>query len=264
MALTATSDPERIRATLDRVVRADPVRGTTLGTIAASLDAGGWCASDGADLLAVRSGFDYPLAIAGAWDDAARRELIALLRTLDKLRGASGPADAVDAVVTALWPDQRTHRIEQCLFRLDELVEPGALPGRAFVADDSHRDLVRSWYAAFMTEVGVAERHSERAADRALATGGCFFWADESDRPVSLAARRAVVAGSARIGPVYTPSEHRGKGYGSAVTAATTRSVLAEGAVPVLFTDLANPTSNKIYQALGYRPVERRVMVTVS
>jgi predicted GNAT family acetyltransferase len=62
---------------------------------------------------------------------------------------------------------------------------------------------------------------------------------------------------------VYTPPKERGRGYGSAVTAAATRSILDDGAIPVLFTDLANPTSNKIYQALGYRPVETRLTVTL-
>lgn len=55
------------------------------------------------------------------------------------------------------------------------------------------------------------------------------------------------------------PREHRGKGYGSAVTAAVTVDVLAVGNVPCLYTDLANPTSNKIYQAIGYRPVLDRL-----
>jgi predicted GNAT family acetyltransferase len=73
-----------------------------------------------------------------------------------------------------------------------------------------------------------------------------------------------VISGSARVGPVYTPTAARGHGYGSAVTAAATRSILDEGAIPVLFTDLANPTSNKIYQAMGYEPVEDRLVVTFS
>jgi predicted GNAT family acetyltransferase len=58
------------------------------------------------------------------------------------------------------------------------------------------------------------------------------------------------------VGPVYTPSHWRGKGYGSAGTAAATRDVLDDGSVPVLFTDLTNQTSNDIYQRLGYDPVE--------
>jgi predicted GNAT family acetyltransferase len=58
-----------------------------------------------------------------------------------------------------------------------------------------------------------------------------------------------------RIGPVYTPPEARGRGYGSAVTAHLTQHIRAGGADACLFTDLANPTSNKIYAAIGYRPV---------
>lgn len=60
-----------------------------------------------------------------------------------------------------------------------------------------------------------------------------------------------------RIGPVYTPTDQRGRGYASAVTAAASAHALAQGAAEVLlYTDLANPTSNSIYQQIGYRPVE--------
>ena len=70
---------------------------------------------------------------------------------------------------------------------------------------------------------------------------------------MSLAGHTAQVAGSVRVGPVYTPPEHRRRGYGAAVTAATTLHALADGATQVvLFTDLANPVSNSIYQAIGY------------
>jgi FR47-like protein len=76
-----------------------------------------------------------------------------------------------------------------------------------------------------------------------------------------MATRRPVIAGCARVGPVYTPTRWRGKGYGSAITAAATRDVLDEGGLPVLFTDLANQTSNDIYQRLGYYAVEDRVEI---
>jgi predicted GNAT family acetyltransferase len=52
------------------------------------------------------------------------------------------------------------------------------------------------------------------------------------------------------------PSTPRRPNGATAATAAATREILDKGAIPVLFTDLANPTSNKIYQAMGYRPVE--------
>ena len=59
-----------------------------------------------------------------------------------------------------------------------------------------------------------------------------------------------------RIAPVYTPPAHRGRGYGSAVTAAATRAQLDAGrSACYLYTDLANLTSNQLYRALGYEPV---------
>jgi predicted GNAT family acetyltransferase len=94
-----------------------------------------------------------------------------------------------------------------------------------------------------------------------LAYGGQFLWetAGQSGEPVATAARTPVVGGMARVAPVYTPPEHRGKGYGGAVTVAVSRDALEAGAREVvLFTDLANPTSNALYQRLGYRPVSDR------
>ena len=65
-----------------------------------------------------------------------------------------------------------------------------------------------------------------------------------------------------RIGPVFTPSEFRGRGYATALVATVTRDQLSRGhEFCFLHTDLANPTSNKIYQLLGYRPVEDRLMI---
>ena len=73
---------------------------------------------------------------------------------------------------------------------------------------------------------------------------------------MSLAGRSRAVAGQARIGPVYTPPDLRGRGFGGAATVAITQAALADGAEGVvLFTDLANPASNTLYQRLGYRPV---------
>jgi predicted GNAT family acetyltransferase len=65
-----------------------------------------------------------------------------------------------------------------------------------------------------------------------------------------------------RVAPVYTPPEHRRRSYGGAVTAAVSRAALDGGATDVvLYTDLANPTSNSVYQRLGYRPVHDRMVL---
>jgi predicted GNAT family acetyltransferase len=58
-----------------------------------------------------------------------------------------------------------------------------------------------------------------------------------------------------RIGPVYTPPERRARGYAGSAVAAASRRALAGGAdTCMLFTDLSNPTSNKIYAEVGYTP----------
>jgi GNAT superfamily N-acetyltransferase len=133
--------------------------------------------------------------------------------------------------------------------------------GRAAIAGPENRDFGRACVAAFVREAHDTLRSTDALADGALDDGLMHLWLDAAGQPVAVALRRPLLAGSARIGPVYTPPTHRGNGYGSGVTAAATRSILDEHGIPVLFTDLANPTSNKIYRAMGYRPVEDRVVI---
>jgi predicted GNAT family acetyltransferase len=97
-------------------------------------------------------------------------------------------------------------------------------------------------------------------ADR-IDYGGLTLW-DMHGVPVSLAGFNRPAGGTIRVGPVYTPPEHRRRGYGAAVTADVSRVALDSGATAVvLFTDLANPASNSVYQRLGYRPAGDRVVV---
>jgi predicted GNAT family acetyltransferase len=96
-------------------------------------------------------------------------------------------------------------------------------------------------------------------AEGRVAEGIFWLWADESGAPVALAGHTPIVAGMSRIGPVYTPPELRGHGYAAGATIAATRAAQAQGAGEVLlFTDLANPVSNRLYQRIGYRPVSDR------
>jgi predicted GNAT family acetyltransferase len=72
---------------------------------------------------------------------------------------------------------------------------------------------------------------------------------------VHLTAGNPPAYGVARIGPVYTPAADRGQGYASAAVAAVSQRHLDAGVRPCLFTDQANPTSNRVYEAIGYRPL---------
>ncbi|MGH9918237.1 MAG: GNAT family N-acetyltransferase, partial [Nitrososphaerales archaeon] len=82
------------------------------------------------------------------------------------------------------------------------------------------------------------------------------LWLWETDRPVAMAGAPEAANGVARLGWVYTPREHRRRGFAGAVTAALSGQLLAhEADTCVLYTQLSNPTSNAIYLRLGYRPV---------
>jgi len=82
--------------------------------------------------------------------------------------------------------------------------------------------------------------------------GGYRLWDDDGE-PVSMSGHRDVPGVGSRIGPVYTPPEHRRRGYATALVAEQSAARLALGdPACFLYTDLANPTSNAIYARIGY------------
>ncbi|MGW0190137.1 GNAT family N-acetyltransferase [Streptomyces sp. NPDC003362] len=144
------------------------------------------------------------------------------------------------------------------LYRLDTLTAPHpAPPGRPRIASPDDRDQVARWYAEFHTTTGGSPGRDPGAwADTRIAQGGVTLWETPDGTPVSLAGSLPMVAGQIRVAPVYTPEPLRGRGYAAAVTAEVSRAARAQGAREVLlFTDLANSTSNGLYQRIGYRPV---------
>ncbi|GLW58377.1 GNAT family N-acetyltransferase [Kitasatospora phosalacinea] len=152
------------------------------------------------------------------------------------------------------------------LYRLGELTPPPTPPaGRARLAAPAERELVARWLAAFATEAQVNVPGDLQAdADQRIAAGTLLLWEDGDARVTSLAGASPAVAGMSRIGPVYTPPELRGRGYASALTAAASAHARAGGAAEVLlYTDLANPVSNAIYQRIGYLPVDDAVHVVL-
>jgi predicted GNAT family acetyltransferase len=210
-----------------------------------------------------------PLFLLPMSDEAAAALAQALHERGEEVRGANGalPAARVFAEETARLTG-RTARvnIHTRLFELDELIPPRrSVPGRLRRATADDLDLVRTWFAAFLADAdeqagrpagslgdGVPE---DEATLRRIDAGYVWLWEDADGRRVHLTAANPPSLGVARIGPVYTPRDERGRGWASAGVAAVSQHLLDLGARPCLFTDQANPTSNGIYIALGYRPV---------
>ena len=218
----------------------------------------------------------YPLFVLPMPDRAARELARALHARGERVGGVNGtlPAAQVVAEETARLAGSTAAVHEHTrLFELGELVDPAPTAGRARAARSDEADLALAWYRAF--DVDAAEQAGRVEADESagyldaaemrerIVAGRIWFWEDENGEPVHVTGFNPPSFGVARIGPVYTPREHRGRGYASAAVAEVSRRLLADGARVCLFTDQANPTSNKIYQALGYRPVVDMAMLLV-
>jgi predicted GNAT family acetyltransferase len=170
-------------------------------------------------------------------------------------------AEAVAAAWSARTGAAATVAFRMRLFALDELRPPAGVAGAARVVgrgDDHTLAVLAGWRTAFGEEIGRASRHPHTVhddmADAVQSGAGELVW-EAGGEPVAQASARPVVASMSRIGPVYTPPEHRGRGYAAAVTAAAARWALDQGARHVLlYTDLANPTTNRLYPRLGFRP----------
>lgn len=126
------------------------------------------------------------------------------------------------------------------------------------MATMADRELLIEWVAAFGQEA-LGELPSELTrttivVNRAINAGNYFVWDDNG--VVAMAGRTRPTRAGITIGPVYTPPKFRRRGYATALVAELSQLLLDEGREFVtLFTDLANPTSNKIYQQIGFRPV---------
>jgi GNAT superfamily N-acetyltransferase len=179
-----------------------------------------------------------------------------------ELLGINALVDTARAIGDA-WA-QRTGGSHHCrtamaMHSLTDVVDPPQPgPGRLVAATAAERDLAVAWWGEFVAETHVIDAGSEsRAAtvDFRIGEGLLFLWQDDG-APMSLVSLNPAVAGVVRIGPVYTPPEARRRGYASSSVAAVSRRALNAGAhTCMLYTDLANPTSNKIYADVGYRRV---------
>lgn len=129
---------------------------------------------------------------------------------------------------------------------------PHVPPGGLRLARTEEREQMISWWNAFAKEAGThGGAHAVASVDSRMAGDQLFVWEDRG--PTSVVALSPQVAGVVRIGPVYTPPEFRRRGYAGMAVAEASRHALANGATTcMLFTDVANPTSNKIYAEVGY------------
>jgi RimJ/RimL family protein N-acetyltransferase len=260
------------------LLSADPVENTVLVTVLSRLLRGLVYGPDPAIMLAMHEGTQltgvalatppYPLSVGAVPESAAPAVVEHLLVEDQSVSGASGLRPRVEAFARA-WAEATGDTVkvnrDERLYRLDRLVPPVGVPGWARLATGADIPLLARWRQEFAEEALGDEYVPVDFADQSrnsLSAGSANMLWIVDDTAVALAVAGRPQQHMSRVGPVYTPAHLRGRGYGSAVTAAVSRWALDEQARHVvLFTDLANPTSNSIYQQIGYRPASDHLNV---
>jgi predicted GNAT family acetyltransferase len=263
-------DPAEFLVAAGPLLLADEARHNLILGLAATLrDAPGqypehrlWLVEDGGAVVgaALRTP-PHMLAVARP---AAGGALDALAAAVDEeLPGVTGAVPEAERFAAA-W-SERTGRRPEVAVRMGlyglERIEPVSAPGAPRAAVEGDLELLGRWWRAFVAETEhgpPASRGDVEAAIRLRlhsAGWGMALWEDAGE-PVAFAAFGNPTPNGARVGPVYTPPERRGRGYASGVVAHVSQQLLDSGRrFCFLYADRANPTANRIYRRIGYEPV---------
>ena len=186
--------------------------------------------------------------------------LIAFLQESQKdIPGVIGPVQIIEAFVEH-WKRMMRGPVEtkmhQRVYELRAVRLPPLPEGHYRVAFLEESQTIAKWLTAFSKEaLGEGAGNALERSKALIADGRIFVWQNNGEA-VSMAMKTRPIAHSITIGSVYTPPEHRRQGYATALVARLSQHLLDSGYRFVnLFTDLENPTSNSIYQKIGYHPV---------
>jgi RimJ/RimL family protein N-acetyltransferase len=185
--------------------------------------------------------------------------LAARLTEMDRALPSITADEDTIAAFTEAW-QKRTgataaSRVRLHLYRLGTLTPPDPHPeGRGRLVGEGDQEHLMQWCREFAADVEEdVTIDAATWANTRFAEKHYTYWEAPDGTPVSMAGVNPMVAGMARVDPVYTPAHLRGRGYGAAVTTEVSRAALNAGATDVvLYTNAANPTSNALYQRLGY------------
>ncbi|HET9731267.1 MAG TPA: GNAT family N-acetyltransferase [Acidimicrobiales bacterium] len=261
LSVWLSDDPGEVLARAGDGLRRDPVRHNVLLTLlharVRSPQPGRyWTIWSGSTFLGLvfQSPLDFEATITPMGGEAVDAAVDAVVGAGVLLPGVNGEA-ATAARFAGAWTERTgggaRPYMGQRLYEVDTVVPARPTPGSCRPATEGDAALLTAWGAAFQQETGDTGGNPAETVQRRIGAGELFVWDD--DGPTSMAGVSAPVAGTARVGPVFTPVEARGRGRASALVAAVSVSVRGGGDRCILYTDLGNPTSNGIYRALGYR-----------
>lgn len=263
-----TTDAAVARRCVADHLRADPIRHNVVSTLLDAREASStpirfwWATVDGEVRGALFQSPDTFPVSATVLDPDVIEPLAAAVAA-----AAGPPIPAIDAVADvasrfagafATVTRRPAHPAEgQRIYEIDEVSPPSGVRGGPRVAVDADTERVAALYGGFAADTGMqtsADLDDTARARVSIQSGRLHLW------DVDAVARTSTITqgpadGVERVGFVYTPPADRGNGYASALVAHVSSEVLGRGHRCILYTQLANPISNAIYQRLGYRPV---------
>lgn len=193
-------------------------------------------------------------------DDTVPALVVVLHEQRPELPGVGGmraPAEAFAERWCEVTGVGVSNTLAQGVYVADTVHHPAGVAGHLRAADLADLDLVQAWADTFQAELDSRSVPHLDMRPR-IAAGQISLWED-AGRPVSVAMVSPAYGGVSRVSLVYTPPEHRRRGYAAACVAAVTQRELDRGDRCMLYTDAANPTSNGVYQRIGYRRVQEAV-----
>jgi uncharacterized protein len=264
-AVSAIDSPEQVLVDAGVFLRGDPVRHNlilTLLTLRVAHPEPGryWIARLDGEVAGVvlQSPTHFFATVTPMPREAVTAVVDAIVEQDVDLPGVNGQAATV-AAFAGHWAERTRSPAQpaqgQRLYEVATVVPPRRTSGQLRQAISHDRDLLVSWFKYFETETGASGSHTAAdVVDRRLPAGQLWIWDDHT--PVALAGLSDPVADVVRVGPVHTPRQRRRRGYASALVAALSLGVRTQRQRCILYTDLANPTSNSIYRAIGYHAVD--------
>lgn len=262
--MTRPPDPAAFLERTAAFRAADPVRTNVLGSVATGVlqgrayDAEHWFVveNDAGEVVGAAIWTEpYRLLLAPMPAEAASALAPAVLELPRVPPGVIGPRETAEAVAAAAGWTTQQHMLEHLLV-LDEFTPALGVPGHARPLSDDDVDLATEWMRRFSEDSGALIPDPREAVVGRMANHR--FWVVDGV-PVAFASHAPLVGSESgtvgRVGPVFTPREHRRRGYGGAVTSAVVEHLLPLTTTVMLFTDAANPTSNGVYERLGFRQV---------
>lgn len=268
-AIHLTDDPDQFLSFANSIFASDPLTCNVIAVEVEGVVSGQRPLRDGSLWIMAEQG-NRPVGVAmhtppfnlflpRLADDVSGAMAEALVEAGRHLPGINGEVATVERFLdrwTALTKSRAHLERSMRMYALGILSAPTDVAGRGRPAAPGEQAMVSRWLNAFHHEADPSgpDEDFDSVAERLVAQGLVWIWQDDGE-VVSLAGMSRSAAGVARVGPVYTPPARRGRGFGSAVAARASQSGVDAGATHVvLYTDLSNPISNSIYQAIGYVP----------